>query len=89
MTFCARSAKNASSLSTGPRSQEKKEASNQSPEMLLWEDRISPRSSSVTGCKAGKQEVSKRFGSGEGIIGNTEEFDSFNDEIAELFDSSG
>ena len=31
-------------------------------------------------------DVSKRFGAGKGIICNTEEFDSFNGEIAELFE---
>ena len=30
-------------------------------------------------------DVSRRFGAGKGIIVNTDEFDSFNDEIAELF----
>ena len=33
-----------------------------------------------------KADVSKRFGAGKGIIRNTEEFDSFNGEIAVLFE---
>ena len=32
-----------------------------------------------------KVDVSRRFGAGKGIIRNTDEFDSFNNEIAELF----
>ena len=31
-------------------------------------------------------DVTKRFGAGKGIICNTDEFDSFNGEIAELFE---
>ena len=35
---------------------------------------------------AKKTDVSCRFGAGKGIIRNTDEFDSFNSEIAELFE---
>ena len=36
--------------------------------------------------EASLADVSKRFGAGKGVIGNTDEFDSFNSEIAELFE---
>lgn len=35
---------------------------------------------------ADKLDVSKRFGAGKGIIQNTDKFDSFNGEIAEIFE---
>ena len=36
--------------------------------------------------EASATDVSKRFGAGKGIIRNTDEFDSLNGEIAELFE---
>ena len=39
--------------------------------------------------KIDKTDVSKRFGAGKGIIGNTDNFDKYNDEIADMFEVYG
>lgn len=35
-----------------------------------------------------KPDISRRFGAGKGIIRDTDDFDSFNDEIAALFEGT-